>query len=349
MGTLRGSANPPATTATPAGAAFDKLKEEVESTRRAARSQGIIHLGMREASRREVGALLGTVPARAGGVHQIRAYDSEGKVEHAGKTFDLQTEAGQRGFRDALIAGRPPMPMDRADRLMDTLAALSAGTRDESAQLAVALHRIGTGDLRANRLVLSGHGNGSQVISDGGGAVSHDTIRGLARMFPEGAAKVEHLAVSACFSAKLLELDQFREAFSGLKSVWAYSGPAPLAETQAPQHLRTWARMTGSGDPAAVDPRGKNAATWNSVDGAQHYPDLTLEEAEARLAESVWVWQDYQAGRRTLPAAGDPSLNQYYQRLQDALSVRELPAARRMELEARRDAVLELRHPELWR
>jgi hypothetical protein len=332
-----------------AGAAYDKLKEEVASRRQAAQSQGIIHFGMRPASEHEVRALRAETPAASGGVHAIKAHASDGKVDYAGRSFDLGTDAGRIAFRDALVAGPDKMPAARAQALVDKLGGVDVKTRDELAQLGLALHRVGSGDLAANRLVISGHGSGRSVLGDGTGSIKHDTIREIARLFPEGAARIEHLAMSSCFSAKSNELDQFRRDFPNLKTFWGYNGTSPLAETSAPAHLRTWASRTDGDDPSAMDPKGKNAATWNKAEGEQNFSTVSWADAERALRTSESVWANYQSGARRLPPGGrDADLDRYYRDLQNALASPDLPAASRPALEQRRDEVLRVRHPELY-
>jgi hypothetical protein len=334
---------------TVAGAAYDELKEEVANRRLAARSQGIVHFGMRPESQSEVDALRAVTPQSMGGVHSIRAYASDGTVDYGGRSHDLGTAAGRQAFRDALISGQDGVPQDREDRLIALLGGVAPETRDELAQLALALHRVGAGDLAANRLVISGHGSGRSVSADGPGWIQHDTIRDVAKLFPEGAAKIEHLAMSSCHSAKSSELDQFRGAFPGLKSFWGYEPTSPRAETGAPAHLRTWAGRTDGDDPSAVDPKGRNVATWNVADGEQRFSTISWPAAQQAMAASEWVFAEYQSGARSLPAGGhDPDLDRYYRDIQNALSSPGLPASERGALEQRRDEVLRLRHPELF-
>jgi hypothetical protein len=336
-----------ATRPTPLGEAFKALEAEVESRRQASRSLGIVHVGLRAPSTREVTALRDVTPASKGGVHSIAGYASEGKVTLGGRQHDLTTTAGRDSFRLAAIDRG--VPAARAQALVDLLATAEPKTRDELAQLGLALHEIGTGARHASRLVLSGHGSGFEVLGDNPGeTISHETIRKLAHLFPEGSGKITHLAMSSCFCAKESELEIFRDAFPAVKSVWLYNGLSPKAETSAPAHLEDWATKTDGDDPSRVDPRGSNAATWNIVDGRQRFPQLTLAQAEAALTAAEPVWREYQSGRRTLARGdSDPELNRYYFRIQDALSVTGLPDARRQELLRLRDDVLFTRHPEL--
>jgi len=331
-----------------AGAAFQALREEVDENRRQAQSQGIVHLGMRPASEREVRRLEAVTQPGSGGVHALRGYQAEGRVELGGRDFDLASGTGLVAFREALIVGPTFMPPDRADAFLAVLRGADPRTRDELAQLGLALQRMGTGELAANRLVLSGHSSGSGITGDGGGYIHHETVRELGRVFPEGAARIEHLALSACYSAKSAELDKFRADFPALKSFWGYEGTSPKAESGAPDHLARWARRTDGDDPSQVDPGGRNVATWNVADGEQRFPSLSRWEAEAALSASEGRWHEYESGARTLERGGvDPELDRYYQNLQRALSLRDLPPERRAELEVIRDRVLQVRHPEL--
>jgi hypothetical protein len=336
---------------TQAGAAFQALKQEVADRRLASHSEGIVHLGMRPESDAEVRALENVTPASKGGVTAIRAYDSDGVVSitPGGRTFDLKTTAGQDDFKAALKA--PPLGMSdsRADKFMDAIRNTRATSRDEVAQLGLAMHRIGTGELKADRLVLSGHGTGDGIFGNGG-SVDNDTVRKLAEVFPEGAGKIHHLNLANCFSGGEETLDKYRSSFPNLKSVWAYNGFSPKAEEGAPVHLKDWAGKTDGDDPSRVDPRGSNVATWNKADGRKGFPQLTVADAEDAIRRTQGVWEDYRTGRKTLKEGEhDPQLDRFYERIQDALALRDLSPTRRAELTTLRDQVLTARHPGLTR
>jgi hypothetical protein len=333
-----------------AGAAKEALDREVADRRLAAHSQGVVHLGMRPESEAEVRALERVTPKSKGGVTSIRGYASDGitSATPGGPSFDLRTDAGQKDFRDALVAPPLNIPAARADALMTEMRGVRETSRDEFAQLALALHHIGTGELPANRLVISGHGMGDRVFGDAGESLTYESIRKLGTIFPEAAAKIQHLDLANCFSAGEAELDKYRAAFPNLKSVWAYNGFSPKAEHGATKHLEDWARKTDGDDPSRVDPRGSNAATWNNVDGRQGFSQLDVFEAEAAITRTQAVWDDYKTGKKTLKAGEhDPALDRFYERIQDALALSALPAERRIELTALRDEVLKVRHPEL--
>jgi hypothetical protein len=334
---------------TPPGAAYDALNEEVARRRLAASSQGVLYLGMRAACDPEVSALQAKTPAAMGGVHVIRGAASNGVLQDDGRMFDLRTPEGLKQFRDVLVSGPDAVPRDRADSLVKILGGKDvANTRDELAAFALALHRAGKGELPIDRLVLSGHGSGDGLGGDNTGWITHQVLRDIARVFPEGAGKIEHLAISACFSAKSPELDRFRGVFPGLKSFWGYDLTSPKAETSAPAHLATWAGLTDGDDPSRVDPKGKNVATWNIVDGEQAFGHVPWFVAQQALLESESVLDQYRSGIRTLsPGGHDVQLERYYQNIQNALGAVDLPAPERPGLLRLRDEVLRLRHPEM--
>jgi hypothetical protein len=333
--------------ATVTGEAVEALQQEVEKRRQSSHEQGIVHLGMRAPSTAEVRALKEATGSK-GQVYSIPAYAvSDGKVTIGGDRFDLGTPAGRDQFRQAVIA--KGVPAARAQEFVDLLERANGPARDELALLGLSLHEIGAGTRKVNRMVFSGHGSGDELVGDRSGErISHETLKQLAQLFPAGAAKIEHLAMSSCFCAKDTELDVFREAFPNLKSWWGYNGMSPKAESAAPHHLRDWATKTDGDDPSAVDPRGVNAASWNVVDEKQNFPSKTLAEAEQALADAEPVWRAYRNGTRALPPGGhDAELDRFYFRIHDALAAPGLPPARRAELNQLRLEVLYTRHPEM--
>jgi hypothetical protein len=72
------------------GEAYEALKSEVDRNVAKAKSQGVIHLGMRKESVKEADALERSNPAANGGVVRIEGYRSEGIVKYDGKSYDLK-------------------------------------------------------------------------------------------------------------------------------------------------------------------------------------------------------------------------------------------------------------------
>ncbi len=333
---------------TTSGEVSEALKSEVDKNRAKASQQGVIHLGMRDTSSKEADALEKGNPKANGGVVRIEAYKANGEVSYEGKNFDLKTKAGLNSYRDALMAGPDKMPKDQAQKFVDFLGTQKNESRDELAQLGLNFHRNGEGKLPVNRLVLSGHGWDGSISGDDGGKFTLGDIKNLANVFPKGAGKIEHVAVSACFCAGEKNFETLRSAFPNLKSAFAYNHFSPKAESGAPADLKKWESMTDGDDPSQVDPTINKTATWNIADGTQGLPKLTVPEAEKKVKDMEYVLNEYKTGKRKKSQGShDSELNELYVRIADLVRHPDISAARKAEVEAMRHEVFQLRHPDL--
>ena len=97
-----------------------------------------------------------------------------------------------------------------------------------------------------------------------------------------------------------------------------------------------------------MDPLFDKTATWNSVDGTQGLPKLSLAETEQNAKDKEFAYDAYKSGGKD-PKLGtnDRDLNEYYARLVDLLRHPDITPARKAEVETRRQEVFKLRHPEL--
>jgi hypothetical protein len=333
------------------GEAYEALKSEVDRNMTKAQSQGVIHLGMRPQSVHEANALAKANPAANGGVVRIEGYRSEGVVKYDGKSYDLKNTAGLEKFRDALTTGPDKMPKEKAQKFVDQLGTVQADGRDEVAQLGLTFHRAGKGELPVNRLVMSGHGdvNGT-LMGDKGEKVRLADLESLSRVFPEGAKKIEHVAISACFCAGHANFEELKRTFPNLKSAFAYNQQSPLAETEAPAHLTKWEAMTHGKDPSQVDPLDPKTktATWNSVDGTQGLSNAKLEVAEDTVKQFAYAHEAYKTGKKDrAQATHDPELDLYYVSLAELQRHPDISPERKAEVDTIRREVLKLRHPEL--
>ena len=334
---------------TQSGAAYEALQQEVDRNLAKAKTQGVIHLGMREASSKEADALAKANPAANGGVVRIEAYRSEGVISYGGNSYDLKTSTDLEKFRDALTTGPDKMSIGRAQKFADQLATVKAEARDEMAQLGMSLYKAGREELPVNRLVLSGHGdpNGT-VMGDDPGYLRLADFESLSKVFPEGAGKIEHVAVSACFTASQASFEDLKRTFPNLKSAFAYNGFSPLAETSAPAHLRKWESLTDGNDPSQVDPMFRKTATWNVADGMQGLRKMSLDQAEVIVKAAAFAHEEYKSGKKDpSKATNDLHLDSYYVALAELQRHPEVSAMRKAEVDAIRREVLKLRHPEL--
>jgi hypothetical protein len=259
---------------TGAGALFGELKAETDRYRQAAQTRGIIHFGMRPESKAEADKLATANPGSRGGVQRV-AGDYDGTASFGGASHDLTTAAGKASFRAALVGDG--MPVAQADALMKLVGKQVDEAKDEVAMLGVKLWQVGTGAVPASRLVLSGHQNGGTLW--GGDTdypsqnrIALDTVGELAAVFPDGANRIEHLALSACNCGGQSDIDKYRRWFPNLDSVWAYDGFSPKAEGGAPGQLATWEGLTDGDDPSQVDPKYDSVSTWNRRDGFRVHP-----------------------------------------------------------------------------
>ena len=333
------------------GEAYEALKSEVDRNLTKAKSQGVIHLGMRPQSVHEANALAKANPAANGGVVRIEGYRSEGVLKYDGKSYDLKQPEDLEKFRDGLTNGPDKLPKDRAQKFTDQLKTVNPEVRDEVAQLGLTFHRAGKGEVPVNRFVMSGHGdpNGS-IIGDKGEKLRLADVERLSKVFPEGAKKIEHVAISACFCAGEANFEELKRSFPNLKSAFAYNQFSPLAETGAPAHLTKWESMTHGKDPSQVDPLDAKTktATWNSVDGTQGLSNISLKSAEDTVKAFEYTHEEYKSGKKDRAlATHDSELDFYYVSLAELQRHPEISPERKAEVDAMRREVLKLRHPEL--
>jgi len=302
-----------------AGAALEELRAEIQRKRGAAGSEGIIHLGMRPASAREAEALRSATPGKQGGVHEIRAHEN-GPVQTGGRSFDLRNDAQIRPFVAAL-----GLSASDAAKLGRTLQLAPPEGRDELANLALALRDVGTGKLHADRLVLSGHGDGTNLVDDNHVWVSHERFREVVALFPDGANKIRDLAFSSCFSGtNNREWEAWKKVLPNLHSILGYAEFSPSAERGAPADLRRWANQSRGDNPAAVDPTRSSVATWNRVDGDQNLINHSPQEARQIAERAEAVLARYPA-RVQGSGLGDAAAMRAYVQVSQAVNSASLP------------------------
>jgi hypothetical protein len=195
--------------------------------------------------------------------------------------------------------------------------------------------------------VLSGHSAGDGVFGDGfSQALTWDTVGALAQMFPEGAARIRHVAIAACYNGHEPQIAQFRAMFPNLQSAWMYGDSAPLAESPASRRdLEEWERDSRGG-PGRVDPPRRGMVTWNVVDGMSLQP-RPLAAVEDEVARREAAARPYDAAPPSSPPH-DARLDRYYTSLVELEYHPDLSAERRAAVHDRRMEVLRLRHPEIF-
>ena len=172
---------------------------------------------MRQESESEAKALEKGNKKAHGGVHRIEAYKTDGEIKYNGKMHDLRTDAGLSAFQKSLSSGPDKMPKEQAQKFVDFLKTQNPASRDELSQLGLKFFQAGEGKAKINRLVISGHGFDGEIGGDGNGAFKLTDVEALAKVFPKGANKIEHVAVSACFCAGKTHFETLRKCVSQFK------------------------------------------------------------------------------------------------------------------------------------
>ena len=209
----------------------------------------------------------------------------------------------------------------------------------------LALFDVGQGRLHADRLVLSGHGDGKNLVDDHGTWLNHESLRDVARAFPQGAGKIEDIAFSSCFSGtNSKEWDETRKVFPNLKSLLGYREFSPNAETRSPADLRAWAQKTDGDDPSRMDPSGRAQAAWNKVDGDENVPHLSVKDCE-HIADEAQHQIDKFEPRGPGSAVGNGEARKAYIELSQARNSQGLPPELIRRLDEERFRLFPLTHP----
>ncbi len=311
---------------------------------------GIVHVGMNGYAHDEA-RHLNRLNADAGGAVGIRQRGEEQDViTYGGAKHDLTTEEGCARYVANL--GLPDqMAVDAAQFL------LTAGrdSRDELAQLIRVYGEAEMGERRIDRMVLSGHSVGSQIWGDDNGSISFDKFAELSKIFPNAAAQVQHLMMSACYSGGEAKMGQYFEMYPQLESIMAYHGSSPGTWSGAMDHMKGWESATEAGkDAAGIDPelarghrKAENVSTWNNVDGYQGDKPMSIWELERELSSQNSVFEDHFAGRTEVADAQSGPLRNYYALVQRALSHADASSGLLDRMAHRRDVTIRLLYFEL--
>ncbi len=305
--------------------------------------KSIVYVGMNAEATHEVENLRGRVGQA--GVTFIQPSKTQDHVTHAGKSYDLDTEAGRLDYARAI-----GLPADKAAALAKILEGAGEDTRDEAAQLARTFREADRGLRTIERIVLSGHSVGSGVWGDGNGYLKLDTIAELSLLFPRAAGQVQDLMMAACYSGGESKLDSYTAMFPNLRSVWAYDGSAPGAVSGAVPHILRWERGTRgeAGDNlsrtvAHGTRKGENVAVWTVVKGYDNGQARgPIENDRASYDGSRGIVASFRSGETPVANSQTGPLREHYNAIQRLLSRPDLPAADRPALEQERDLVIRL-------
>lgn len=308
------------------------------------RYTGIVHIGLNKYAHDEARAL-NNMNLDDGGCKSIRQRGEEQDVIHrGGNRYDLTLDAGVTGF-----VGTLQLPESKIAEVTDLMRSTGGKAKDEMAGVIEVYLQAEQGVRRMDRLVLSGHSVGSQIWGDDNGTIRFDMFERLAQIFPNAAAQVKHLMVSACYAGGERNLQRFHRCFPSVESIWAYSGSSPGTWTGAIPHMEKWEGATEDRDGSDVERdlargtrKADNVATWNLEDGYQGDQPFSITELESELRGEESMYQRYLRGEEEVTDSQSGPLRDYYNLLQRLVQHPEIDNARADQLEARRDQCIRL-------
>lgn len=155
------------------------------------------------------------------------------------------------------------------------------------------------------------------------------------------ARNIEDLHVSACYTGGDYHMKIFRSIFPEVKTIWAYDGSAPGAESGATVHERLWEAATrGNIDSlksaiALHTRKGENVAVWSKRHGYLDNDPTPSPELRRSIDAFEANWAEYFNGtsRVTNPQSGP--LRDYYANVQRLSNREDIPADERDRLKKR--------------
>jgi LysM repeat protein len=301
----------------------------------------ILYVGMNPGSTYEARALRAT-GAKVTAIHDAPEPDRARAA--GGQTYDLATPEGASAF--AATFGLPP---EQTERVAHVIHTAFDDARDELGRIAEAWAPAERGGSIPSRLVLSGHSVGRGVWGDENGTLTLDAVGRLAEAMPEAARRVEDVHIAGCYSGGEYAIERFRAMFPKVKTVWAYSGSAPIAGPIAARHEQLWEAATrGRRDDLdrAIAGRaagGESVAVWTVTGGYQDgQPPRPLEDVKSAFERQEPTFDRYFRGEEMMTSPQSGALRDYYNALQAYLQHPDLPADARPALEAKRDVTIRL-------
>jgi hypothetical protein len=304
-------------------------------------AEKVLFVGMNPTAPVELRALEGAgVPV----VSVTNSTEGPDKLRVDGEVYDLSTPEGALAFTGTL--GLEP---DQSEAIARVLWEAPEAARDELGQIARVFAPAEKGETIPSRLVLSGHSVGNGVWGDENGTLTLDALGELARVMPLAARAIQDVHVAGCHSGGRFAMLRIQSIFPKIKTIWAYAGSAPGAESGAVVHESMWERAT-RGEGLKIDRnelnatrKGKNVAIW-TVDGGYDDggPHRPIEQLRYDYAYFEPILALFESGEMIVADPQVGELRDYYNIIQALLAHPELPADARESLEVRRDKTIRL-------
>jgi len=305
---------------------------------------GIVFMGMNKYAHNEAQAL-NRFNRGSGGARSALPQKKQDHIKRGSVEYDLTTEAGAAGYMATL-----GLPDQLAIKAAIFLVNAGEDAKDELAGFIRILSEAEMGERKIDRMVLSGHSVGSQIWGDDNGEIGFDEITKLSELFPKAMGQVQHVFMSACYSGGERGMQQYKDMFQGVESIWAYHDSSPGTWSGAIDHMGEWEEATEAGkDPSGVDPslakgirKAKNVSTWNSTDGYQGGEPMDIDDIERLLSEREGMFQSHLIGEQLVQNAQSGPLREYYGIVQRAINNSDASSDLRQRMGLRRDVTIRL-------
>jgi hypothetical protein len=151
------------------------------------------------------------------------------------------------------------------------------GVRDEMAQFVQVLKKVQNGEMKMDRLVMSGHSTGEWVYSEAEGnpGVTFEQMKQLMDIFPSAQKGVEDLMLSACHTLEKEDPKtgygntetgaQYKDMFTNLQTVWGYNKQSPSYQTGSIDEIKTWLKASQGHDKGAVTKAAYGRRQFNAT------------------------------------------------------------------------------------
>jgi len=301
----------------------------------------LVYMGLGTGAGHEVEKMEGRVRE---GITDIRQQGKKGDTtvltEHG--LVDVGSREGVKKFLNGM-----PLEKSQKKSLAKTFSQLDEHAKDEAAQLVQILQQADKGERQMERVVLSGHSNGTELWGDDNGGISFSQLAQIAKQFPDAAAQVEDLMLSACNSGGEALIGQYRKIFPKLKTIWAYSDSAPGAASGAVTHMKIWEKATRGKGTQTLDPtkakrtrKGKNVATWSEEEGYKGQEQRDIHQVLDEIGEMEDSYQAFLTGQREVKSTANGPMRSYYRLLNEALGNPALPSGEKAALQRRKAIAL---------
>ncbi len=241
--------------------------------------ESVVYLGMNDASRETERRMFGkdaTIITGSGtdkamqGKTTIKDADGKDVVLDLSKEEDLRrtfTSIGVHQQREGEQAGEGQKRLARLMTLFTgvvqpdgTKLDIDVGARDEMVQLVKVLQAVQNGEMTMDRLVMSGHSNGTFLYSEAEDdpGIHFEQLRQIVKLFPEAQNGVEDVMLSACHTLENFggvdntSGERFKKMFPNLKTAWGYDGKSPDFRGGSARHIQKWLQSSAGDDASKV-------------------------------------------------------------------------------------------------